>query len=596
MIKERGEAFVLVIIVVAVVLVFSLSLIGGATLYFNNTTYSYEAEKAAALAEAGIDKAIVSLNKTGDSYSGEPETSLGGGAYAVDITTKNTVTKIIEATGYIPNKEDPKVKRTIKIEASKGVGVSFVYGIQVGEGGLELGNNNQVQGTIYSNGNIIAGNNNVITGDAWVAGGIQPNPDQQTDCEGSNCNDFIFGKSVNGEVRLDVAQSFKPSLTSTINKISLKIKKQGNPADVIVRIMRDDDGKPDKNGVITTGTLFGSLVTSSFGWIDVTFSSSPQLLANTSYWLMIDTSSDNSNFWIWQNDLAQSYARGLPLWSPNWSTGNPTWNAFSGELSFKTYMGGTVTSIRGGNNFQVQNDVYANTIENITIIDEAFYQTIINSTVSGQSCSNNPKCHPGSADSPPKVFPISEANITEWKNQAAAAGTSLGDITNCVSVLESKKIVGNVSFNSNCTVTVKSPIWITGNLSLGNNNRLRLSPEYGVTSGVVVVDGKVTLGNNNDLEGTGQGSSLLMALATFDSRTNNEDAIAIGNNGNSGVFYADKGIINPGNDNQFKELTAWKITLTNNSIINYEQGLSSTLFSSGPGGSFSLVKGTYQIK
>ena len=584
--RDSGEILVLVFVTVGVVLFTVLFIIAGAQLYYSNSSYTVNAEKATALAEAGVDKAINSLNKSGGSYNGESETILGDGSYAVAVVSKDAATKVIEATGYVPNKAQAIVKRTIKIIASRGIGASFIYGIQVGEGGLELGNNNQVQGTIYSNGNITAGNNNVVTGDAWVAGGVQPNPNQQTDCEGANCQDYIFGKSVNGEDRLDIAQSFKPGLTETLNKISIKIKKQGNPPDLTVRIMRDDNGKPDKNGVITTGTLFSNLVATDFGLIDVTFSTSPQLLADTTYWLMLDTSADNSNFWIWQNDLAQSYTRGSPSYSANWSAGNPKWNNFAGDLSFKTFMGGTITSIRGGNNFQVNNEVHANTIENLTIGRDAYYQTIINSTVAGNQ-------HPSSADPPPKVFPISEANVTEWKSQAQANSLTTPV---CGFSWGPGKYTGSISLGNSCTITIKSPIWITGSLTYGNSNTLKLSSEYGSTSGLMIVDGKISLGNTNHLEGTGVDSSLLMVLTTYDSRINNEDAVTIGNIGNTGVFYADKGIINPGNSNQFKELTAWKIRLTNNSTINYETGLSSTLFSSGPSGSYSLVKGTYQLK
>jgi len=584
--KEKGQILVVVFVALGVVLFTVLSIVAGAQVYFQNANYSLEAEKAIALAEAGIDKAITALNKTSGSFSGESETVLGDGTYSVTITSKDVATKIIEATGYIPSKDKARAKRTIKITASKGVGVSFVYGIQVGEGGLELGNNNQVQGTIYSNGNITAGNNNLITGDAWVAGGVQPNPDQQTDCEGSNCQDYIFGKNVNGQNRLDIAQSFKPSLTETLNKISIKIKKQGNPSDLTVRIMRDDDGKPDKNGVITNGTLFSNLVTGEYGWIDVTFNTSPQLLAETRYWLMIDTSADNSNFWIWQNDLAQSYTRGSPAFSADWSAKNPNWINFAVDLSFKTFMGGTITSIRGGSDFKVNNDVHANTIENLTIGKDAYFQTIINSTVAGNK-------HPSSADPPPKVFPISEANAMDWKNQAQANSLTTPV---CGLTWGPGKYTGNVTIGNNCTITIKSPIWITGNLSLGNSNIFNLDSSFGSTSGVVVVDGIVTFGNTNKMQGTGIGSSLLMLLTTYDSRVNGQAAIDIGNTGNTGVFYASTGIIQPGNNNQYKELTAWKITLSNNSIINYETGLSSTLFTSGPSGSYTLVKGTYQVK
>lgn len=589
--NERGQSLVIALVTLGTVLFIVLSVITGAQLYFQNSTYSQDAVKATQLAEAGVDKAINSLNKTGGGYTGETETSLGDGTYSVAITSTDVATKVITATGYIPNKSKPRVKRTVKITTSRGVGASFVYGVQVGEGGLELGNSNLVKGSVYSNGNITAGNSNQVTGDVWVAGGPQPTADQQTDCDGSNCTDFIFGKSIGGNSQLDIAQSFKPGSSGVLNKVSVKVKKFGNPPDVTVRIVQDSQGKPDKNAVLTSGTLYSSLVTANYGWIDITFNTSPAVTGNTTYWLMIDTSSDSSNYWAWQNDLAQSYTGGLPEWSSNWSTGNPTWNSITGDLSFKSYLGGAPTSIRAGSNkMTIGGETHANTIENLTIAKDAYYQTIITSTVTGTS-------HPGSADPPPKVFPISEANIAEWKDQADGDGTNTRDsINDCVLTLGPIKVVGDVTFNSGCRVTVKSPIWITGNFTMNSNNILTLDSSYNSTSGVIVVDGKITMNSNNHLNGTGVGSSLLMALTNYDSRSNDISAVAVNSNGNTGVYYAAKGIIEPGTGNSFKELTAWKIRLVNSSTIDYETGLSSTLFSSGPSGSYSLVKGTYQVK
>ncbi len=592
--KESGQILVIVFVALGVVLFTVLSIIAGAQIYYQNSSYSVDAEAATALAEAGIDKAITSLNKTGGSYSGESETGLGGGSYSVTVTAKDAATKVIETTGYVSSKVKARAKRTIKITASRGVGVAFVYGIQVGEGGLDLGNSNTITGSIYSNGSIITGNGNIITGDAWVAGGAQATADQQAICVDPNCTQpaygYEFGKSVNGESRIDVAQSFKPSINEVLNKVSVYIKKVVSPADVTVRILSDSSGKPNKNGVLATGTLFSSLVTGEYGWIDVAFTTLPALTADTTYWLMISTTLSSSNYWIWQKDLAPSYTRGEPKWSADWKTGNPTWTAISGDLSFKTYMGGAPTVIRGGGNkMNVGGDVHANTIEKLIIGKDAYYQTISDSTVTGVS-------HPGSADPPPKVFPISDANTADWKQQPQNAGVTTGDITNCVSILNSQKIVGNVTFNSGCNVILKSPIWITGDLTLNSNNILTLDSSYGETSGVIVVDGKVILNSNNHLNGTGVGSSLLMVLSAYDSRTNGLDAIAVNSNGNTGVYYASTGIIAPGTGNSFKELTAWKIRLINSSTIDYETGLSSTLFTSGPSGTYSLVKGTYQIK
>lgn len=579
---------ILSIIVLGVIMVSTLLTIGGSQVYFSNTNYSAEAEKATALAEAGLDKAVASLNKSGGTYSGESETAFGDGTYSVTISSKDVATKTIESIGFMPNKADPRVKRTVRMDISKGIGVSFVYGIQVGEGGLALGNSNVVSGSIYSNGNVTAGNNNQITGDVWVAGGPQVTADQSTDCTGNNCQDYIFGKTISSESRLNVSQSFKPSTSGILNKISLKLKKIGNPADATVRLLRDDNSKPDKNGVLASGTLFSNLMANNYGFIDVTFTSSPNVDANTTYWLMISTSSDNNNYFSWQNDLALSYSHGNPKWSANWQSGNPTWTIISGDLSFQTFMGGAITKLSGGNNFTIGGDAHANTIENATIVKDAYYQTIINSTALN--------LHPGTADPPPKVFPISDANISEWKQQAESNGISNGSIDNCVITITSKKIVGNVNFNSNCIITIHSPLWVTGSFNLNSNNTLKLDTSYGVSSGVIIVDGVVDIGSNNKLLGTGIGSSILMFLSTYDSRASGVSAIKVNNTGNSGVLYADKGIIEPGNGNSFKELTGWGIKLVNNSTITYDTGLSSSLFTSGPSGSYSLVKGTYQVR
>lgn len=590
---QSGQILILVFIAMGVVLFTVLFIIGGAQLFYQNASYSGEAERATALAEAGVDKALSSLNATGGSYSGEPETVFGDGSYSVTITSQGGAIKVIQATGYVPNKTKARVKRTIKVTASRGVGVSFTYGVQVGEGGLQLGNSNVINGSVYSNGSVAAANTNTITGDVWVAGGPQGTPNQKAECVDNNCQDFIFGKVVNGNSQLDVAQSFQATTSGVLNKISLRLYRAGNPPDAAVRIMGDNNGKPDKNNVLASGTLYSSLIAEDppgYGWIDVTFDTLPSIVMDTTYWIMIDMSADSSNYLYWQKDLAQSYTRGFPLWSPNWSTGNPTWNSFNGDLGFKTVMGGGTTSVTGTSSFNVGGNIHANTISGVTIAEDAFYQTISNSTVGGIS-------HPGSADPPPKVFPISDANIADWQGQLdIPETTTTGDITNCVSTLGPRKIVGNVTFNSNCTVVVKSPIWITGNLTINSNNNIRLDPSYGSSSGVIIVDGVTTIGSGNQIEGTGIESSLLMILSTFDSSANGgASAIIVSNTGNNGVYYAAKGIIEPGNHNSYKELTAWGIKIVNNSTIDYETGLSSTLFSSGPSGSYALVKGTYQV-
>lgn len=589
MTKDSGQAFLLVIMVIAVVLVITITLIGGATLYFQNTAYSINSEKATALAEAGVDKALASLNRSGGNYNGEIETKLDDGSYSVTITTKDAGTKIIESTGYIPNKTNPKVKRAIKIESSKGLGVSFNYGVQVGEGGLEMKQNSKVLGSVYSNGSIKMDNNSKITGDAWVAGGVSGTPDQQNECVGINCSDFIFGKIVSGETHLDVAQSFQLSSDSKVNKVALKLKKIGSPSDVVVRILKDKNGSPDKGEVKATGALYAGLVTGSYGFVEVTFTSSPDLESDEIYWLMVDTSEDSSNYWSWSSDLAQSYTRGVAKWSPNWNVGNPSWNEIPADLDFKVFVGGVATFIDGAQGVNIGGDAHANTLKNLTVTGGAYYQ-IMDDVTAGS-------LHPGSGDPEPKVMPISDANIAQWKAEAEAAGVFTGNITTCPVSLPAGKYIGDIiiGHDKKCVITAGSPVWITGTLNLDNENTIKLDPNWGASSGVIMADGVVELDNKNKILGSGTVGSVLMLISTYNSTVDDIIAVHLKNDGNSGAIYAGNGKIEVGNGNQIKEATGWKIKLKENTIITYEQGMAG-LFFSGPGGSYALVKGTYQVK
>lgn len=603
-INQTGQMLPIALITLGVVLFTVLFIVGGAQIYSQNASYTANAEKATTLAEAGIDKALSSLNKTGGSYNGESETSFGDGSYSVTITDKDAANKILQVTGYIPNKANPKTKRVITLQASKGVGIAFNYGLQVGEGGICMGNGATLNGSIYSNGNIRGGNSTSITGDVYVAGGPQSSADQESDCTGANCQDYVFGKNVSGENRQDVAMSFKPSQDNNLNKISLKLKKTGNPSNPTVRIMKDSSGKPDKNNVLATGTLSANLVSSSqYGFVDVTFNSTPNLTGNTTYWIMVAASTlDNSNYWYWSNDLAQSYNNGQPKWSVNWQASNPVWTSISGDLGFKTYMGGVITSISLSNGSTVNGSVHANTINGgsgVTIKKDAFYQILDSSvTVNGTK-------HPGSADPPPAVFPVSDANITDWRNQAVAGGVTNGNVSGCNMTLGPRKIVGNLSLGNSCTVTVKAPLWVTGNISTGNSTKFVLDSSFGATSGVIIVDGTTSLANGSDLKGSGTAGSYLMLFSTFDSSQGGEPnecpgdsqaAVDTGNSSISGIIYAPKGKVGLANGATFKEITAWQINLGNSANLTYDTGFASTVFSSGPAGSFSLVKGTYQVK
>ncbi len=585
---ESGQAMFLTVFTLAIVIASILMIITFSQTFFSSSSYAVNSEKVTGLAEAGLEKAIASLNSTGGSYSGEIETSLGDGSFSVEITDVNSTTKKIKAIGYYPSKANAKLKKVIEIATSKGTGTAFNYGLQAGAGGVSLSNSATINGPVYANGSILMSNGAKINGDAYVAGGTQPIADQQADCVSPSCSDYLFGKTISGENRLDVAQGFKTSSGGVLNKVAIKIKKIGSPSNVSVRVLRDDNGVPDKTRIEAQGTLSASAVTGSYNFIEVTFSSSPNLSANTNYWLMIDTSSDNTNYWSWSMDSSAGYTRGVAKYSPNWSAGSPIWNSISGDLGFMIYLGGVITEIRGGNGVIITGNAYAHNLTNLTIQKGAYYQTMSN--ITAQSL------HPNSTDPSPISFPISDANIQEWKNLAERTHVYTGNINGCPANLSSGKYVGSISLTNNCVINVDSPIWITGTLTLSNGVTLKLT-SVGAVSGAIIVDGLATLSNSNKLQGSGAPGSYLFLVGNSGTSSNpGANAIIVSNGGNTGVLYSNWGTIIVSNNNTLTSVTGWRLNLANNVIINYDQGLAGTFFSSGPSGAFSLMKGTYQLK
>ena len=63
----------------------------------------------------------------------------------------------------------------------------------------------------------------------------------------------------------------------------------------------------------------------------------------------------------------------------------------------------------------------ANTIDDSVIDDDAYYQTITSTFVSGALCPN-PNCHPGSDNKAPRAFPISDSEISAWKTEIEDTG------------------------------------------------------------------------------------------------------------------------------------------------------------------------------
>lgn len=620
------------------------------------TTTSRRINEQAALrlAEAGIEKAVWCLNNPTDttscpgnpSYAGESNVALGNGAYSVTVTGSGN-SRTVEATGQIAGSGGTTTRQIRTRLTTTTTDVAFHYGVQVGQGGLEMGNNAEVVGNVYSNGSIIAGNNARVRGSAFVAGGTQLTPDQE---QAIQTGDQTVGYPAAQE---DAAQSFRAGDSNFLNKISLYVRKIGTPSNATVRIVTDNAGSPSTNQ-ITSGTLNESQVTGTYGWIDVTFTSNPPLVNNTTYWIVLDASGNSSRHYVWGKHDNSGYGNGIGVYTSNWNGG--TWADANGDFAFRTYLGGVVTKI---SNLTVPNttgaSVRANTIEvsNIgtgtdpgvdtfcatmtgttvsgnvqcgattlsTITGNVTTETISSSTVTGNlTCEsytsttvsgaiNCPTLVTPPADLPPENLPISQANIAQWKADAALGGQHVGDLNVTANTsLGPREITGNLILGTNGTVlTITGTLFVRGNIDISNGATIHCAAAYGDTSCLIVADGWIHIENNGQFSGSGNPASFVLLLTTLNCTgsggtncTHHSAAVDVHKNdfqyGATGViFYAGQGMIHLHNNVSLSEATAYKLQLDNEAVITYQQGLATAQFSSGPGGSWTYQRGTYQI-
>ncbi len=570
--SQQGYAAIMTTILT---LAISLTIISAFTFFAlqeANTNRAYvHSIDAHVIAESGIEDAMYRI-LTGKQIGASQLLGVGSGTTTITVTTSGN-TRTIRSEG-IENSFQNNMQAIIDINNQT---VNFYYGIQVGDGGLIMNNNSQVNGNIYSNGSIIGDNGATITGDATVAGGIDTDPAAQWPV---NDSDFSFA---NIPATRDTAQSFTASETGLLPKISVLIAKVGSPSDLAVHITGDNGGKP-KNTALASATIKASSVGTSASWIDVAFTTQPFVTNTTKYWIVLDYGSSGVNHWIWRKDSSDSYPNNTGKNTDNWSSGGASWVNVGGDLAAKIWIGGTNTKI-----------------EDVTIGDATSgtgrANMFVNDTIHGSACPNS-YCI---VENPPREeLPISDGVIQDWKDEAALGGTVAGDynVSNDVT-LGPKKITGNLNMTSNNKIlTISGTLYVQGNIDISNGSSIRCSASYGLNSCVVMADGWIHLSNNGAFQGSGTAGSYLMLLSDLECKGTNptapngkpcghhNGAIDLHNNADGAIFYAGKGLIHLHNNVAAVELTAYKIELDNNAVVTYESGLASAQFSSGPSGGY----------
>ena len=237
-------------------------------------------------------------------------------------------------------------------------------------------------------------------------------------------------------------------------------------------------------------------------------------------------------------------------------------------------------------------NAYANTISGSNIENGAYYQNIIGTTAGAY--------YPLSPDPEYENMPISEEQITAWKNDAEQGGVITGYYLggSDEDSLGPIKVEGDFEMDSNAVLTQTGTIWVTGDIILGSNSVIELDSSYGLDSGTIIADGRILLNSNVVICGSegykkagkcynNQGS-FLMLLSTNNSLDPYSPAISSTSNSNAAIFYASQGMIRLDSNSYLKEVTGYALYLDSNASVVYESGLANVNFVTGPGGSWEI--------
>ncbi|MCK6462606.1 MAG: hypothetical protein L6Q29_02190 [Candidatus Pacebacteria bacterium] len=239
--------------------------------------------------------------------------------------------------------------------------------------------------------------------------------------------------------------------------------------------------------------------------------------------------------------------------------------------------------------------VYAHTIRNSQIDKDAYYQVISGTTIGGVS-------YPGSPDQATSSLPISDAQIEEFKVEAAAGGTHTSPCPYVLSgsvSLGPKKINCDLYVDGTDVLTLNGNVWVSGNINVSNNAIVKINPSLGDRTVVMIADketnrsssGQVYLSNTVQFSGSGGDKSYVLLVSQNNSaETGGGNAAITVSNSASGkvLLYAPHGMIYLSNNINVKEASAYKIQLANSASVVYETGLANLLFTSGPSGGYSI--------
>jgi hypothetical protein len=472
-------------------------------------------------------------------------------------STTVTVTMTTLANGsknVVGAADSSGTKRSVTFNLDQGTGVSFPYALQSGIGGIDLAGGSIISGDIYTLGSIRGCGTCTVTGSAVAAGKSTSNIDQDNSSPSTPAQSISFGTSNSTQ---DISQSFRVSDNLSLTGLQLYVKKTGNPSNATINITTDNGGRPSTT-ILASGTLSSSLVTSAYAWMDITLTANPLLSSGTTYWIVIDANSSASNYYVAAAN--SSYGNGTAKIG---RYGNDSWGDTTPsnlDAYFKISIGRNEQGIAGDNSMNPipVGSAYSYNASYVNSTGPLYCQV---------GTDNNKICDTTRGDPPTESYPITDAAINFWKDEASAsvyngnyavggAGATIGP----------KKIVGNLSIVGGGTLQISGAVWVTGSITIDGGSFI--VPANSTESYVIVTDGTITLTGGSEILGNSGSHILLVSTSTAD------PAVSINGGANDTVVFTPYGGLSVTGGGHVKAASALHISASGGSEIVYTPDVS----------------------
>ncbi len=528
------------------------------------------------------EEALYRLNR-GRSLPGNLVLSFSQSTSSATIVSSNGAWEVV-STGI-----SGLFSRKSKAVFSQGQGVSLIYGLQVGTGGVDMSGGAGIIGNLFSNGEVVGSGGPYVTGSVFASNVSEPYLDQTSVGQIPSSSVINFGGQLDSSNPNpnDFAQSFTVSTTTPISMVRFHMKRHASVwmNNITVRVTNDAVSRPGGT-TLASATIDHSAVPTTYSYITVPFDTRPTLVPGTTYWLVMDTSNTWSSFYSVSasSSVYSSGSSRLGSWS---SSGGGTWSNTSPstlDAYFDVFAGGQTGLISG---VIVQGgDAKAFRIQNSTIAGIPYCQS---------GSGNNKSCNTSQATPSQVEYPIKDTNIETWKDEASAGSVrgswSIGGNT-ATSTTGAMRINGDLTVGSGAVLTLGGTLYVTGNINMSGSGRIQIANSFGNRPLAVVVDGLTTMTGGSLVTGNGGNRSYALLVST--NRCPNvagcsgNNAISASGGTGSVVLIAQEGTISFSGGTSAKSAVARKMIMSGGTTLNYETGLSDLDFTSGPSGAWTV--------